>query len=272
MEAVRYFDSGDGNGTIVYIIPVIGQRTSGMVEQIDAVIKKQTGMDVKVLPTCTAQVVERDGEPVVTAEKKKEPVKEEKKELPEAEAPAHTAEEQAEKQAEEHDGFLDLPCDPSPFARRKELIQMLKEKLEEENRLADNLEGEIEKDPIEAYKKYSKMIRDGKFGDEHVIEKVVRRLTILYRAEVLTTDINNLAEFFEVFETQLLHEMSGYRAYCERSGETQSRKGLMGFLARKYWDDQNAQAEAKRLMDNEIPDVARLLMGQDMTSGLPFID
>ena len=265
-EAVRYFDSGDGNGTIVYVIPVIGQRTSEMVEQIDAVIRAQTGMDIKVLPSCTAKVIERDGEPVTAVNTVQEPVKEKAEEK--AEAPAHTAEEQAE----EHDGFLDLPCDPSPFARRKELIQMLKEKLEEENRLADNLEGEIEKDPIEAYKKYSKMIRDGKFGDEHVIEKVVRRLTILYRAEVLTTDINNLAEFFEVFETQLLHEMSGYRAYCERSGETQSRKGLMGFLARKYWDDQNAQAEAKRLMDNEIPDVARLLMGQDMTSGLPFID
>ena len=266
MEAVRYFDSGDGNGTIVYVIPVIGQRTSGMVEQIDAVIKAQTGMDIKVLPSCTAKVIERDGEPVTAVNTVQEPVKEKAEEK--AEAPAQTIWEQAE----EHDGFLDLPCDPSPFARRKELIQMLKEKLEEENRLADELEGEIEKDPIKAYKRYSKMIRDGKFGDEHVIEKVVRRLTILYRAEVLTTDINNLAEFFEVFETQLLHEMSGYRAYCERSGETQSRKGLMGFLARKYWDDQNAQAEAKRLMDNEIPDVARLLMGQDMTSGLPFID
>ena len=265
-EAVRYFDSGDGNGTIVYVIPIVGQRTSGMVEQIDAVIRAQTGMDIKVLPSCTAKVIERDGEPVTAVNTVQEPVKEKAEEK--AEAPAQTIWEQAE----EHDGFLDLPCDPSPFARRKELIQMLKEKLEEENRLADELEGEIEKDPIKAYKRYSKMIRDGKFGDEHVIEKVVRRLTILYRAEVLTTDINNLAEFFEVFETQLLHEMSGYRAYCERSGETQSRKGLMGFLARKYWDDQNAQAEAKRLMDNEIPDVVRLLMGQDMTSGLPFID
>lgn len=269
-EAVRYFDAGDGDGTIVYVIPVIGQRTSGMVEQIDAVIKAQTGMDVKVLPTCTARVIERDGEPVTAVETVQEPVKEKAEEK--AEAPAQTIVEQAEEQTEEHDGFLDLPCDPSPFARRKELIQMLKEKLEEENRLADELEGEIEKDPIKAYKRYSKMIRDGKFGDEHVIEKVVRRLTILYRAEVLTTDINNLAEFFEVFETQLLHEMPQYRKYCEQSGETQSRKGLMGFLARKYWYDEAAQAEAKRLLDNEIPDVARLLMGQDMTSGLPFID
>ena len=265
-EAVRYFDSGDGNGTIVYVIPIVGQRTSGMVEQIDAVIRAQTGMDIKVLPSCTAKVIERDGEPVTAVNTVQEPVKEKAEEK--AEAPAQTIWEQAE----EHDGFLDLPCDPSPFARRKELIQMLKEKLEEENRLADELEGEIEKDPIKAYKRYSKMIRDGKFGDEHVIEKVVRRLTILYRAEVLTTDINNLAEFFEVFETQLLHEMSGYREYCEQSGETQSRKGLMGFLARKYWYDEAAQAEAKRLLDNEIPDVARLLMGQDMTSGLPFTD
>ena len=269
-EAVRYFDSGDGNGTIVYVIPVIGQRTSGMVEQIDAVIRAQTGMDIKVLPSCTAKVIERDGEPVTAVNTVQEPVKEKAEEK--AEAPAHTAEGQAEAQAEEHDEFLDLPCDPNPFARRKELIQMLKEKLEEENRLADNLEGEIEKDPIKAYKRYSKMIRDGKFGDEHVIEKVVRRLTILYRAEVLTTDINNLAEFFEVFETQLLHEMPEYRAYCERSGQTQSRKGLMGFLVRKYWGDQTAQAEAKRLMDGEIPDVVRTLLGLDMTSGLPFID
>lgn len=266
-EAVRYFDAGDGDGTIVYIIPVIGQRTSGMVEQIDAVIKAQTGTDVKVLPSCTAKVIERDGEPVTAVETVQEPVKEKAEEK--AEAQAHTAEEQAE---DGHDGFLDLPCDPNPFARRKELIQMLKEKLEEEKRLADNLEGEIEKDPIKAYKRYSKMIRDGKFGDEHVIEKVVRRLTILYRAEVLTTDINNLAEFFETFETQLLHEMPQYRKYCEQSGETQSRKGLMGFLARKYWYDEAAQAEAKRLMDNEVPDVVRLLMGQGMTSGLPFTD
>lgn len=265
-EAVRYFDAGDGDGTIVYVIPVIGQRTSGMVEQIDAVIKAQTGMDIKVLPSCTARVIERDGDPVTAVKTVQEPVEEK------VEAPAHAAEEQAEVQAEEHDGFLDLPCDPSPFARRKELIQMLKEKLEEENRLADNLEGEIEKDPIEAYKKYSKMIRDGKFGDEHVIEKVVRRLTILYRAAVLTADANDLGEFFKTFETQLLHEMPQYRKYCEQSGETQSRKGLMGFLARKYWSDQDAQTEAKRLMDNEIPDVARLLMGLDMTGGLPFTD
>ena len=266
MEAVRYFDAGDGDGTIVYVIPVIGQSTAGMIEQIDAVIKAQTGMDVKVLPTCTARVIERDGEPVTAVETVQEPVKEKAEEK--AEAPAQTIVEQAE----EHDGFLDLPCDPSPFARRKELIQMLKEKLEEENRLADNLEGEIEKDPIKAYKRYSKMIRDGKFGDEHVIEKVARRLTILYRAEVLTTDVNDLAEFFKTFETQLLHEMPQYRKYCEQSGETQSRKGLMGFLARKYWYDEAAQAEAKRLLDNEIPDVVRTLLGLDMTSGLPFID
>lgn len=268
-EAVRYFDEGDGDGTIVYVIPVTGQSTAGMIEQIDAVIKKQTGMDVKVLPTCTAQVIERDGEPVVTAEKKKEPVKEEKKELPEAEAPAHTAEEQAEEQAEEHDGFLDLPCDHDPKARTIEMIGMLKEKLADYQNLPNILEEEIKRDPIGTYKKYAEMIRSGRLRDE----RVTARLTLLYRGKILTSmDSERTAEFFKTFETQLLHEMPEYRAYCERSGQTQSRKGLMGFLVRKYWGDQTAQAEAKRLMDGEIPDVVRTLLGQDMTSGLPFID
>lgn len=268
-EAVRYFDAGDGDGTIVYVIPVIGQRTSGMVEQIDAVIRAQTGMDIKVLPSCTAQVIERDGEPVVTAEKKKEPVKEEKKKLPEAEAPIHTAEGRAEEQAEEHDEFLDLPCDPDPDARTKELIQRLKEKQAYREKLPQILEEEIRKDPIEAYKEFSKMIRDGETRDPRIIS----RLTLLYRGKILTNmNSESMAEFFETFETQLLHEMSGYREYCERSGEAQSRKGLMGFLVRKYWDDRQAQAEAKRLMDNEIPDVARVLLGLDMTGGLPFTD
>ena len=268
-EAVRYFDAGDGDGTIVYVIPVIGQRTAGVIEQIDAVIKKQTGMDVKVLPTCTAQVVERDGEPVITAEKKQEPVKKKKKELPEAEAPAHTAEEQAEEQAEEHDGFLDLPCDHDPKARTIEMIGMLKEKLADYQNFPNVLEEEIRKDPIGAYKKYAEMIRSGRLRDE----RVTARLTILYRGKILTNmDSEGMSEFFKTFETQLLHEMPEYREYCEQSGEAQSRKGLMGFLARKYWDDEAAQTEAKRLMDNEIPDVAKLLMGLDMTSGLPFTD
>jgi hypothetical protein len=261
MEAVRYFDAGDGDGTIVYVIPVIGQRTAGMIEQIDAVIRAQTGMDIKVLPSCTARVIERDGEPVTAVKTVQEPVKEKAEEK--AEAPAHTAEEQTE----EHDGFLDLPCDPDPDARTKELIQMLKEKQAYRERLPEILEEEIEKDPIEAYKKFSKMIRDGETRDP----RIIARLTLLYRGKILTNmDSESMAEFFKTFETQLQHEMPQYRAYCERSGETQSRKGLMGFLARKYWDDQAAQAEAKRLMDNEIPDVVRLLMGLDMTSGIPF--
>ena len=263
-EAVRYFDSGDGNGTIVYVIPVIGQRTAGMIEQIDAVIRAQTGMDIKVLPSCTAKVIERDGEPVEEEKVVQEPVKEKAEEK--AEAPAHTAEAQAE---EGHDGFLDLPCDPDPDARTKELIGMLKEKQAYREKLPQILEEEIEKDPIEAYKKFSKMIRDGETRDPRVIS----RLTLLYRGKILTSmDSERMAEFFETFETQLQHEMPGYREYCERRGQTQSRKGLMGFLVRKYWGDQKAQAEAKRLMDNETPDVVRTLLGLDMTSELPFTD
>lgn len=267
MEAVRYFDAGDGDGTIVYVIPVIGQRTAGLVEQIDAVIRAQTGRPVKELPSCTARVIERDGEPVTAVEIVQEPVKEKAEEK--AEAPAHTAEEQAEKRTEEHDGFLDLPCDPDPDARTKELIQMLKEKQAYREKLPQILEEEIEKDPIEAYKKFSKMIRDGETRDP----RIIARLTLLYRGKILTSmDSERTAEFFEVFAIQLQHEMPGYREYCERSGETQSRRGLMGFLVRKYWGDQKAQTEAKRLMDGEIPDVVRTLLGQDMTSGLPFID
>lgn len=258
-EAVRYFDAGDGDGTIVYIIPVTGQRTAGVIEQIDAVIKKQTGMDVKVLPTCTAKVIERDGEPVEEEKTVQEPVKEK------AEAPTHTA----EAQAEEHDGFLDLPCDHDPKARTIEMIGMLKEKLADYQNLPNVLEGEIEKDPIGTYKKYAEMIRSGKLRDE----RVTARLTLLYRGKILTSmDSGSMAEFFKTFEIQLLHEMPEYRAYCERSGQAQSRMGLMGFLVRKYWGDQAAQAEAKRLMDGEIPDVVRTLLGQDMTSGLPFTD
>lgn len=245
-EAVRYFDEGDGDGTIVYVIPVIGRSTAGMVEQIDAVIKEQTGMDVKVLPSCTARVIERDGEPVITAEKKKEPAKEEKKELPEAEAPAHTIEEQAYRE-----------------------------------RLPQIVEEEIKKDPIEAYKKYSKMIRDGKTRDPRIIS----RLTLLYRAEVLIADINNLDEFFKTFETQLLHEMPEYRTHCEATGRGQSQADMIAYLRRKYWYDRQAQAEAQRLIAETPPDmvkvlldedgtlhVANLLKGLDMTSGLPFID
>ena len=263
MEAVRYFDSGDGNGTIVYVIPVIGQRTAGMIEQIDAVIRAQTGMDIKVLPTCTAKVIERDGEPVTAVKTVQEPVKEKAEEK--AEAPAHTT----ETQAEEHDGFLDLPCDPDPDARTKELIQRLKEKQAYRERLPEILEEEIEKDPIEAYKKFSKMIRDGETRDPRIIS----RLTLLYRGKILMPmDSERMAEFFEAFAIQLQHEMPEYRTYCERSGEAQSRKGLMGFLVRKYWGDQKAQAEAKRLMDNETPDVVKTLLGLDMTSELPFTD
>lgn len=259
MEAVRYFDSGDGNGTIVYVIPVIGQRTSGMVEQIDAVIRAQTGMDIKVLPSCTAKVIERDGEPVEEEKTVQEPVKEK------AEAPAHTA----EAQAEEHDEFLDLPCDPDPDARTKELIGMLKEKQAYREKLPQILEEEIRKDPIEAYKKFSKMIRDGETRDPRIIS----RLTLLYRGKILMPmDSERMAEFFEAFAIQLQHEMPEYREYCARSGEVQSRRGLMGFLARKYWGDQKAQAEAKRLMDNETPDVVKTLLGLDMTSELPFTD
>lgn len=258
-EAVRYFDAGDGDGTIVYVIPVTGQRTAGVIEQIDAVIKKQTGMDVKVLPTCTAKVIERDGEPVEEEKTVQEPVKEK------AEAPTHTA----EAQAEEHDGFLDLPCDPDPDARTKELIEMLKEKQAYRERLPEILEEEIEKDPIEAYKKFSKMIRDGETRDP----RIIARLTLLYRGKILMPmDSERMAEFFEAFAIQLQHEMPEYRTYCERSGEVQSRRGLMGFLARKYWGDQKAQAEAKRLMDNETPDVVKTLLGLDMTSELPFTD
>jgi hypothetical protein len=258
-EAVRYFDSGDGDGTIVYVIPIAGQRTAGMIEQIDAVIKAQTGTDIKVLPSCTAKVIERDGEPVTAVNTVQEPVKEK------AEAPIHTA----EAQAEEHDEFLDLPCDPDPDARTKELIGMLKEKQAYRERLPEILEEEIEKDPIEAYKKFSKMIRDGETRDP----RIIARLTLLYRGKILMPmDSERMAEFFDAFAIQLQHEMPGYREYCERSGEVQSRMGLMGFLARKYWGDQKAQAEAKRLMDNEVPDVVKTLLGLDMTSELPFTD
>lgn len=267
MEAVRYFDEGDGDGTIVYVIPIVGQRTAGMVEQIDAVIRAQTGMDIKVLPSCTARVIERDGEPVTAVKPVQEPVKEKVKER--AEEKAHTAEGQAEEQAEEHDGFLDLPCDPDPDARTKELIGMLKEKQAYREKLPQILEEEIRKDPIEAYKKFSKMIRDGETRDP----RIIARLTLLYRGKILMPmDSERMAEFFDAFAIQLQHEMPGYREYCERSGEVQSRRGLMGFLARKYWGDQKAQAEAKRLMDNEVPDVVKTLLGLDMTSELPFTD
>lgn len=267
MEAVRYFDAGDGDGTIVYVIPVTGQSTAGMIEQIDAVIRAQTGMDVKVLPTCTARVIERDGEPVTAVETVQEPVKEKAEEK--AEAPAQTIVEQAEEQIEEHDGFLDLPCDHDPKARTIEMIGMLKEKLADYQNLPNVLEEEIRKDPIGTYKKYAEMIRSGKLRDE----RVTARLTLLYRGKILMPmDSERMAEFFDAFAIQLQHEMPEYRAYCERRGQTQSRKGLMGFLARKYWGDQAAQAEAKRLMDGEIPDVVRTLLGLDMTSGIPFTD
>lgn len=170
-----------------------------------------------------------------------------------------TEEESTEGQTKDHD----------PKARTIELIGMLKEKLAEYQNLPNVLEEEIRKDPIGTYKKYAEMIRSGRLRDERVIS----RLALLYRGKILTSmDSESMAEFFEVFAVQLQHEMPQYRAYCERSGEAQSRMGLMGFLARKYWNDEAAQTEAKRLMDNEIPDVVKVLLGLDMTSGLPFID
>lgn len=281
-----------------------GELMSQLMRHLQETVKYYLKKEIRRLPSTTSKTIGPETGP---AEPVQEPVQEPSSEP--AQEPAQTELPlPISDDAQEHDGFLDLPFDiepeeepePEPVREQEPLpeqttqgpamekrvkdmnwtdaLSVIQRRIDELEQIAaakpiEDLEKDIHTDPRGVYNRYKDAIKAD--------PRISARLYLHYKAQVVTADSEDYGYLFRTYVVPLTNDTRGYRQHLKQQGIRETRKMLIDYLKGEYKKDPAVMAEvewlAKLSHDKQVDmhteaDVKRFLQEYNLSAAeVPFM-